>query len=147
MTSTGSEPESVAVPNRAVGYTDENGRVVPNADTLPYRGSPAGGGYSTVGDLVKFAQALEHHVLLDAEHVEMMTTVKPESTQGNYGFGFGVFDRNGTRCFGHNGGAPGMNGDLEICPSNGYVVAVLANVDPPAAGRLSSYITNRLPAR
>lgn len=147
MSSTGSEPESVAVPNRAVGYTDDDGNVRSNGDTLPYRGSPAGGGYSTVGDLLKFADALERHVLVNAEHLEMLTTVKPESKEANYGFGFGSFDKNGTQCFGHNGGAPGMNGDLEICPANGYVVAVLANVDPPAAGRLSNYITNRLPLR
>ena len=39
---------------------------------------------------------------------------------------------NGTRCFGHGGGAPGMNGELKICPAPGYVVAVLSNLDPPA---------------
>ena len=40
-----------------------------------------------------------------------------------------------------------MNGALEICPDAGYVVAVLANMDPPAAGRVSDFITNRLPAK
>jgi hypothetical protein len=40
-----------------------------------------------------------------------------------------------------------MNGDLEICPGPGYVVAVLANMDPPAANRISDFITNRLPER
>jgi hypothetical protein len=38
-----------------------------------------------------------------------------------------------------------MNGALDIC-ANGYVVVVLANLDPPAAGQLSGFITNRLPA-
>jgi len=38
-----------------------------------------------------------------------------------------------------------MNGDLEICPVPGYVIAVLANMDPPAAGRASDFITSRLP--
>ena len=38
-----------------------------------------------------------------------------------------------------------MNGDLEIC-DDGYVVAVQANMDPPAAGRISDFIVNRLPA-
>lgn len=38
-----------------------------------------------------------------------------------------------------------MNGELEICPAAGYVVTVLANMDPPAAGRISQFITNRLP--
>jgi len=50
-------------------------------------------------------------------------------------------------CFGHGGGAPGMNGDLEICPGPGYVIAVLANLDPPAASRVSDFVLNRLPAK
>jgi hypothetical protein len=39
----------------------------PNTNTLPYRGTSAGGGYSTVGDLTRFAQALLGHELLSAE--------------------------------------------------------------------------------
>jgi len=54
--------------------------------------------------------------------------------------------RHGTRfTFGRSGAAPVMNGDLAICPTAGYVVAVLANTDPPAGGRISQFITNRLP--
>ena len=50
----------------------------------------------------------------------------------------------GVRFVGHGGGAPGMNGDLEIDPHSGYVIAVLANLDPPAATRISEFIVNRL---
>jgi hypothetical protein len=38
-----------------------------------------------------------------------------------------------------------MNGMLQICPGPGYVVAVLSNLDPPAAGRVADFIVNRLP--
>jgi hypothetical protein len=38
-----------------------------------------------------------------------------------------------------------MNGELKICPGPGYVVAVLSNLDPPAATRVADFITNRLP--
>jgi hypothetical protein len=38
-----------------------------------------------------------------------------------------------------------MNGDLKIYPRSGYVVAVLANLDPPAAQQISSFIDARLP--
>jgi hypothetical protein len=38
-----------------------------------------------------------------------------------------------------------MNGDLKVCPQIGYVVAVLANLDPQAAGHASDFITARLP--
>ena len=56
MTSSGSEPEDVAVANRSIGYMSApKGGVQPNTDTLPYRGTSAGGGYSTVGDLLRFA--------------------------------------------------------------------------------------------
>ena len=149
MTSSGSEPEDQAVRDRSVGYTRmDGGAEHPNTETLPYRGTSAGGGYSTVEDLVKFATALEGHNLLDAEHAEMLTTGKVDTPGGGrYAFGFDDHTTNGIRCFGHGGGAPGMNGELEICPTAGYVVAVLANLDPPAAGRISQFITNRLPEK
>lgn len=147
MTSSGSEPEDSVVTNRAIGYT-QNGpgsAPQPNTNTLPWRGTSAGGGYSTVGDLLRFAQALREHKLLDAKHTMLLTTGKVATPGGGkYAYGFGDNTTNGVRCVGHNGGAPGMNGDLTIC-DNGYVVAVLANMDPPAAGRISSFITNRLP--
>ena len=78
----------------------------------------------------------------------MLTTGKVDLGGGHrYAFGFDDGRINGIRCFGHGGGAPGMNGELEICPTAGYVVAVLANLDPPAAGRISEFITNRLPEK
>jgi D-alanyl-D-alanine carboxypeptidase len=116
-----------------------------NSDTLPFRGTSAGGGYSTVGDLLRFANALSSHTLLNAECTEMLTTGKVDAPQGRYGYGFGDQQINGIRCFGHGGGAPGMNGDLQICPGPGYTIAVLANMDPPAADRIMDFVTNRLP--
>jgi CubicO group peptidase (beta-lactamase class C family) len=150
MTSTGSEPENANVPNRSIGYTlSPKGSWIPNTDTLPYRGTSAGGGYSSAGDLLRFANALLAHKLLNAQYTEMMTTGKVAMGPGGmkYGFGFGDGVLNGTRCFGHNGGAPGMNGDLEICAGAGYTVVVLSNLDPPAAGRISNFIVNRLPEK
>lgn len=40
-----------------------------------------------------------------------------------------------------------MNGDLEICPQSGYVIAALANIDPPAAQYVSEFLLNRLPEK
>ncbi len=149
MTSSGSEPEDQAVSDRSVGYTRMGGGSEhPNAETLPYRGTSAGGGYSTVEDLLKFANALEAHKLLNADYEQMLTTGKVRMPGGGrYAFGFDDRTTNGIRCFGHGGGAPGMNGELEICPTAGYIVAVLANMDPPAAHRISQFITNRLPEK
>jgi CubicO group peptidase (beta-lactamase class C family) len=147
MTSTGSEPENEAVINRSIGYTlAPSGKVVPNTDTLPYRGTSAGGGYSTVGDLLNFANALQQNKLLDARYTEILTTGKVDTPNGSrYAYGFEDQRFGGVRCFGHGGGAPGMNGEMEICPANGYVVTVLANMDPPAATRVADFVTARLP--
>ncbi len=146
MTVTGSEPEDQEVSDRSIGYTKmDSADWRPNTDTQPYRGTSAGGGYSTVEDLLKFAEALQGNKLLDSHYAELLTTGKPGTPDNSYAYGFGDQKINGTRCFGHGGGAPGMNGELQICPELGYVVAVLANMDPPAATRVSSFITNRLP--
>jgi D-alanyl-D-alanine carboxypeptidase len=150
MNSTDSLPEDQAVGDRSVGYTKMGGGKAwaPNTDTLPYRGTSAGGGYSTVEDLLAFANALENHKLLDAEHLELLTTGKVERTGGGgkYAYGFGdEVSPDGARCFGHGGGAPGMNGDLKICPKSGYVIAVLANLDPRAADQASEFVAARLP--
>jgi CubicO group peptidase (beta-lactamase class C family) len=148
MTSTGSEPEDQVVANRAVGYTDADGKLQPNTDTLPYRGTSAGGGYSTVEDLLRFANALQQEKLLNARYTQLLTTGKVDMPGGRrYGYGFGEGTINGTRCFGHNGGAPGMNGDLKICAGNRYIIAVLANRDPGAAQKISDFIANRLPEK
>jgi len=150
MTSTASLAEDQTVPDRSLGYTKFGGGETwkPNTDTLPYRGTSAGGGYSTVGDLLRFANALQNHNLLDAQHTDLLTTGKVDTPMGGK-YAYGMIDRsvNGVRCFGHGGGAPGMNGDLQICPQSGYVIAVLANLDPPAAQRLSEFVGNRLPEK
>jgi CubicO group peptidase (beta-lactamase class C family) len=148
MTGSGSLTEDESVPNRSIGYTrfGSNG-LRPNTDTLPYRGTSAGGGYSTVGDLLRFANALTSHKLLNAQNTELLTSGKVDTPRGvKYAFGF--MDDNtdaALRHFGHGGGAPGMNGELQIYPQSGYVIAVLSNLDPPAASRISDFISNRLP--
>lgn len=145
MTRSGSLPEETAVPDRAVGYTRyiledtfdfEYRQERPNTDTLSYRGTPAGCGYSTVEDLCRFANALMGHQLLDAEHTALVTTrqgsVGWEGRYASYGaWENGAID--GVTTFGHKGGAPGMSGDLSCWPGTGHVVTVLANMDPPVA--------------
>jgi CubicO group peptidase (beta-lactamase class C family) len=146
MTHSGSAPEDEAVPDRSVGYMRQGGAWTPNVGTLPYRGTSAGGGYSTVGDLVAFADALVRHELLDAEHTSTLITGKVDVGNGTrYAYGFEDDPSEGERSVGHGGGAPGMNGELRILPQSGYVVAVLSNLDPPAASRVLSFVLSRLP--
>jgi len=154
MTATGNEPEDSHVPKLPVGQTHMGPRPVPpgplrpNTDTLPYRGTAAGGGYSTVGDLLKFMNGLNSHRLLDAAHTEMLmkprlATARPGNEQA---LGFGVRTwPDGAVSIGHGGGAPGMNGELMSFPKAGYLVIVLANQDPPVATDLAEFIVRQLP--
>ncbi len=146
MTSTGSVPEEQSVPALSVGYTKQEGDIWQrNTFLLPYRGTSAGGGYSTVGDLLRFANALRGNTLLDADHTKLLTTGKVEMQLGRYAYGFEDRITNGSHCFGHRGGSPGMNGELEICQDSAYVMAVLANMDPEAASHIADFVVNRLP--
>jgi CubicO group peptidase (beta-lactamase class C family) len=145
MTATGSLPESTQVPGRAVGYmrTAPGGAWVPNTDTLPWRGTAAGGGYSTVGDLLRFAEALGSGRLISTATLAEAT--RPHQEQ--YGYGFGVQGEGRLRSYWHGGGAPGMNGELRVFPRLGYVVVALGNLDPPAASELVEFFTLRMPDR
>lgn len=141
MEFTDSLPEADEVPNRAIGYMRRDGAWLSNAETLPWRGTAAGGGYSTVGDLFRFAQALESGMLISKTMLAEAT--RPQAQQ--YGYGFVVRGEGALLSYGHGGGAPGMNGDFRVFPQLGYVLVGLSNLDPPAASRLVEYFANRMP--
>ena len=156
MSSTGNDPEDTHVKDLSTGYTHMGprpgppGPIRPNADTLPYRGTAAGGGYSTAGDLLKFMNGLNAHRLLDAAHTDLLLKPRiPTARPGNQqALGFSVRTYpDGSPGIGHGGGAPGMNGELQYFPETGYLVAVLANLDPPVAASLTEFIVQRLPKK
>jgi CubicO group peptidase (beta-lactamase class C family) len=149
MTRTSSPFEDKPMAGRSIAYSKNLGdkplaEWTDAKDTLPIRATSAGGGDSTVGDLLAFANALTADKLVDKQHTALLTTRQTGVAEGGYGFGFGIDIDDGVTCFGHGGGAPGMNGDLQIC-SSGYTIAVLANLDPPAASRVSRFVKARLP--
>ena len=127
----------------------KNGAWVSNIDTLPWRGTSAGGGYSTVGDLFRFAQALSGGTLVKPELFAQMTSKQagaPQMPPGEgYGFGMAISEEPQGKRFGHGGGAPGMNGELRVYSRTDTMVAMLANVDPPAASRLADFFDERMP--
>ena len=115
------------VENLAIGYFREGGTWKNNTFLHVLRGGPAGGGYSTVRDLHRFAQALREGKLLGTEMREVLWTAKPQLSSPEYGYGFGVQERGGERVVGHSGGFPGINSDLLIYTDSGYTIAVMSN--------------------
>lgn len=145
MNDTGFVPEGDHVAGLAPGYTWKDGAWVSNADTLPWRGTSAGGGYSTVEDLLKFAQALEGNTLLPkALEAEAL---KPQNHAGWSGYGFSLRTDPPAPYYGHSGGAPGMNGELRIYPGQGVVFIGLGNLDGPGTGStiLANFHRLRMP--
>jgi len=140
------------VPNLGTGYTRfDNGDplgIEPrrnNVMTLPMQGSPAGGGYSTAPDLLRFAQALRANRLVNAELTEKITGGKVDTPMGaKYGYGFIDEMIDGKSVRGHSGGAPGINSYLNIFWDGSYTVIVQGNYDPPAAQELGGKITRFL---
>lgn len=145
MKDTGSLPEATEVANRSRGYTFKDGNWISNAETLPWRGMAAGGGYSTVPDLLKFAHALETGKLLPMALLEQASNYQTKSRW--YGFGFIVTGEGSARSYGHSGGAAGMNGELKVYPAAGIVVVALSNMDPPAASQPADFYANRMPLK
>ncbi|MEP7347300.1 MAG: serine hydrolase domain-containing protein, partial [Gemmatimonadaceae bacterium] len=115
--------------NLAVGYEPEqtpNGvEYRNNIFQHVIRGGPAGGGYSTVDDLTRFAEALKSGRLVSSNSVKLLTTPKPELSSPAYGFGF--FINEGGKIVGHSGGFPGINSQLDIYVGEEYTFAVMAN--------------------
>ena len=115
--------------NLAVGYEPERtSRGVEYRNNIfmhVIRGGPAGGGYSTVEDLTRFAVALKSGRLVTAASLRLLTTPKPELSSPAYGFGFGVEESG--RIVGHSGGFPGINSQLDIYVGDEYTVAVMSN--------------------
>jgi CubicO group peptidase (beta-lactamase class C family) len=151
MTNTGYYEMTEAVPNLALGYTKMNesdetvdGPRRENSTSRPNRGGPAGGGYSTVDDLLKFQVALFGHKLLGKKYTDLITTAKVKE---GYAYGFGERIINGIRRTGHNGGAPGIAADLQMYPDLGVTVAILTNYDPPdmmaVSRRIAEMITGK----
>jgi len=147
MMSTDSYERDAIIPNLALGYIDgdKNQRRV-NEETLPVKGSSAGGGYSTTNDLFRFSRALLNNRLLNAELTKTIMTGKVADNHPNsqYAFGFKDVTLSGRHMVGHGGGGPGINGYLNMLIDNGYTVIVLGNYSPPSADGLAMEISNFL---
>jgi CubicO group peptidase (beta-lactamase class C family) len=131
------------VENLAIGYDPEPGSEYGWKNNLykhVIKGGPAGGGFSTVGDLHRFARALVTGKLVSEGSLELMWT---DHSGVGYGYGFGTGEGSQGRVVGHGGGFLGINGDLAIFVDAGYIVAVLSNYSngaSPLSSRMQDLI-------
>lgn len=115
--------------NLAVGYipSREGGEITWRNNVFEHviRGGPAGGGYATAPDLLRYAEALRTGRLVSRATLDLMRSPKPELGAPIYGYGFALFE--GAMYWGHGGDFPGIDADLEQYAASGYTLIVLAN--------------------
>ncbi|HKQ78536.1 MAG TPA: serine hydrolase domain-containing protein [Blastocatellia bacterium] len=115
--------------NLAVGYekdyTEDGVRFRNNIFSHVIRGGAAGGGYSTVEDLMRFDVALRSNKLVGAEYVKLLLSPKPELKSPDYGYGFQLDREN--QIAGHGGGFEGISSNLDMFLNTGYTAVVLSN--------------------
>ena len=140
MASTGFFHTSAPVPDLAVGYTatESEWGWRNNWLTRPGKGSAAGGGYSTVGDLARFEAALRSGVLLSPETFAAMVSPKPDVASPRYGYGFDLGSLGiESGHAGHAGGFEGVNSEMRFAIDGSFLIVVLANVDNVAANAVA----------
>jgi D-alanyl-D-alanine carboxypeptidase len=146
------------VPFRAVGYrppVDDPLGALPLRGNWSFLGSPgssgAGGGYSTVGDIARFARALRTGKLIRDSLRTAMWTGRwdlPGHDGQKYGFASFVQPIGSRVAVGHGGGGTGsgMDNGFKQFTDGSYIVVALANMEPPAGGRLADAIIGYLGA-
>ncbi|WP_425236988.1 serine hydrolase domain-containing protein [Ulvibacterium sp.] len=130
------------VENLAMGYerSDNTYGWTNNLYKHVIKGGPAGGGFSTVGDLHKFAMALVNEKLVSKGSLDLLWT---DYSHAGYGYGFAIRQSPSGQVVGHSGGFPGLNSNLDIFLDQGYIVVVLSNYDrgaSPLAKKVSDLI-------
>ena len=120
------------LPNLAMGYekVQEEGKAFwrKTAFAGKINGSPSGGGFSTVDDLLKFAEALRSDLLISSESKELLMSVKARSSSMDYGYGFIIgSSRKLGRVVGHGGVGFGVSANFRIFLDIGYTMIILSN--------------------
>lgn len=129
MQNTGNFDIDHIIENEAENYTLSD--VYPNQLQKTFfmsavKGSSAGGGYTTIDDLYKFALAFKNNKLLNAKYTNLM---KKEPENGWYGYGMQFAGAKGSGIYGHSGGHFGVGAEWRIFEKQNYVVILLTNKD------------------
>ena len=111
--------------NLAIGYAKKDNKLIPNWNLKSYKGTAAGGGYSTSNDMLQLSNALLNNKLLDKVHTTLL---------------FKKFDTKRTKYnyLGVAGGGAGINARIFINRDGFEVVVILSNIDPPSATEVNN---------
>lgn len=107
---------------------EEKGWVIANQGL---RGSSAGGGYSTMHDMLKFGRGLVAGKILSKENLSAMLASKTSglAEASDYGYGFILSNEGNVPSYGHGGIARGVNFELRHFPQLDITFVAFCNQD------------------
>ena len=139
MRDTGIDNDSEILLGRASGYRLEGG-AFRHADFIDMRIPFAAGDlYSTIGDLVRWQEALFGGKLLRPDSLERMTTPGKD----DFGLGLIVKQEDGEREISHTAAIQGFVADLRYYPERRLSVVVLSNTESKATLDLSQQLSKQ----
>jgi CubicO group peptidase (beta-lactamase class C family) len=136
------------VPNRALGYTKQDGAWVEADQSSTSAVLGDGGIYSNVVDLAKWDQALREHTLLSAADIrEAFIPVKvaggaktDDGEPTEYGFGWFLDPYKGRQRTWHSGTTTGFRTFIERFTDKGLTIIILCNRDDLKLGKLAERV-------
>ena len=130
MEDTGIEETGESYDNKSCLYHNKKKKAKASEQNDLSNRVPGGGFYSTVGDVLKFGNAILEGKLISESTFEEMLNSQPVEYDGNkYGLGwyfYGPAPRENI-VIGHSGGQTGCSSQLMIIPQSKTVVVVLSN--------------------
>ncbi|TMM56797.1 beta-lactamase family protein [Maribacter algarum] len=132
MTHTGVEKFGEVLENESKLYTRNNGKgkAKPAKENNLSNRIPAGGFYTTIGDMLKFGDAVINHTLVKKETLkEMRQHHSLEKENNAYGFGWFLYNPKPYEgaIIGHSGAQTGCTSFLFIVPEKKAVSIILSN--------------------
>lgn len=130
MTDTEALKLNESQPHVATGYTmspEKPGQWMNNNFVNVFKGGPAGGYYTTAGDLLRFSNAITSNLLLNKNSTTQYLSGKVKYDRGFYAYGMSADTINGYGIAGHTGGHFGIANEFLICPVLAYTVIIMTN--------------------
>ena len=149
MNASGFDSLEDITPNLAVGYFHEGPFSTDWKAAwmkIGFKGGPAGGGYSTNADLLRFAAALREGKLVKPATLTKMFDEEVPAGPGGYAAGFGDRLSHGRHIRGHAGSIEGTDANLQMVWETKAAVALTSNEGPSQTWMLAEHIADLLAA-
>jgi CubicO group peptidase (beta-lactamase class C family) len=150
MHASGFDELDEVVPKLAVGYFRDgvfSGEWKADWMRIPFKGGPAGGGYSNNADLLRFAKALREGRLVRPATLAKMFEDEVPAGPGAYAAGFGDRVSHGRHVRGHAGGIEGTDANLAMVWERQADVVLTSNQGPGQAWLFAERIADLLAAQ